>query len=103
MKNGRVFLGRNLGQEDRVRLGGHGETELPADQVCTIRAYLRIASASLTLLSRFLVIQPEDHLCRVVACNLYPFEKTIAAADVCVAEAVENVDIGTNKNIQILQ
>ena len=27
-------------------------------------------------------------------CNLYPFEKTIAGEGVCVAEAVENIDIG---------
>ena len=31
---------------------------------------------------------------RLVVCNLYPFEKTIAAEGVCVAEAVENIDIG---------
>ncbi|ELU08339.1 hypothetical protein CAPTEDRAFT_20325 [Capitella teleta] len=31
---------------------------------------------------------------RVVVCNLYPFVKTISAADVTVAEAVENIDIG---------
>ena len=31
---------------------------------------------------------------RVVVCNLYPFVKTIAADDVTVAEAVENIDIG---------
>ncbi len=31
---------------------------------------------------------------RLVACNLYPFEKTISADDVTVAEAVENIDIG---------
>ncbi len=31
---------------------------------------------------------------RVVVCNLYPFEKTVAADSVCVAEAVENIDIG---------
>ncbi|XP_071497753.1 bifunctional purine biosynthesis protein ATIC-like [Diadema antillarum] len=31
---------------------------------------------------------------RVVACNLYPFEQTIAKPDVAVADAVENIDIG---------
>ena len=31
---------------------------------------------------------------RLVVCNLYPFEKTVAADGVCVAEAVENIDIG---------
>ncbi|XP_041458155.1 bifunctional purine biosynthesis protein ATIC-like [Lytechinus variegatus] len=31
---------------------------------------------------------------RVVACNLYPFEQTIAKPDVTVADAVENIDIG---------
>jgi len=31
---------------------------------------------------------------RVVVCNLYPFEKTIANSEVTVAEAVENIDIG---------
>nr|XP_054749727.1 bifunctional purine biosynthesis protein ATIC-like [Lytechinus pictus] len=30
----------------------------------------------------------------VVACNLYPFEQTIAKPDVTVADAVENIDIG---------
>lgn len=30
----------------------------------------------------------------LVACNLYPFEKTIAADDVTIAQAVEEVDIG---------
>ncbi|XP_063707254.1 bifunctional purine biosynthesis protein ATIC [Culicoides brevitarsis] len=31
---------------------------------------------------------------QVVACNLYPFELTVAKADVTVADAVENIDIG---------
>ena len=31
---------------------------------------------------------------RVVACNLYPFEQTIAKPDVAVEDAVENIDIG---------
>ncbi|XP_030828511.1 bifunctional purine biosynthesis protein PURH [Strongylocentrotus purpuratus] len=31
---------------------------------------------------------------RVVACNLYPFEQTIAKPEVAVADAVENIDIG---------
>ena len=35
-------------------------------------------------------IQPID----LVVCNLYPFQRTIARADVTVAEAVENIDIG---------
>lgn len=30
----------------------------------------------------------------VVACNLYPFVKTVAKADVTVEEAIENIDIG---------
>jgi phosphoribosylaminoimidazolecarboxamide formyltransferase/IMP cyclohydrolase len=30
----------------------------------------------------------------VVVCNLYPFQKTVAAADVTIAKAVEEVDIG---------
>lgn len=30
-----------------------------------------------------------------VACNLYPFESTIAKSDVTLAMAVEEVDIGT--------
>lgn len=33
-------------------------------------------------------------LYRVVVCNLYPFVKTISAADVTYAQAVENIDIG---------
>lgn len=35
-------------------------------------------------------IQPID----LVVCNLYPFEQTIAATDVTLAEAVEQIDIG---------
>ncbi|MGM0547876.1 MAG: bifunctional phosphoribosylaminoimidazolecarboxamide formyltransferase/IMP cyclohydrolase [Bacillota bacterium] len=35
-------------------------------------------------------IEPID----LVVCNLYPFAKTIAKADVTLAEAVENIDIG---------
>ncbi|XP_067928069.1 bifunctional purine biosynthesis protein ATIC-like isoform X2 [Watersipora subatra] len=31
---------------------------------------------------------------KVVVCNLYPFTKTVAAEDVTIAKAVENVDIG---------
>ena len=31
---------------------------------------------------------------RLVACNLYPFESTIAKPDVTVATAVEQIDIG---------
>ena len=31
---------------------------------------------------------------RVVACNLYPFVKTVAKEGVTVAEAVEQIDIG---------
>jgi phosphoribosylaminoimidazolecarboxamide formyltransferase/IMP cyclohydrolase len=30
----------------------------------------------------------------LVACNLYPFQETVAKADVTLAEAVENIDIG---------
>eukprot|EP01134_Creolimax_fragrantissima_P007908 CFRG7908T1 len=30
----------------------------------------------------------------IVVCNLYPFEKTVAKADVTIADAVENIDIG---------
>ncbi|KAF7486851.1 hypothetical protein GHT09_000683 [Marmota monax] len=33
-------------------------------------------------------------LSRVVACNLYPFVKTVASPDVTVEEAVEQIDIG---------
>lgn len=33
-------------------------------------------------------------LVRVVVCNLYPFVKTIAAPDVTVEAAVEQIDIG---------
>ncbi|KAM5126968.1 bifunctional purine biosynthesis protein ATIC-like [Callospermophilus lateralis] len=34
------------------------------------------------------------NLIRVVACNLYPFVKTVASPDVTVEEAVEQIDIG---------
>lgn len=30
----------------------------------------------------------------IVACNLYPFVKTISRPDVTIADAVENIDIG---------
>lgn len=33
----------------------------------------------------------------LVACNLYPFEKTIASENVTIAQAVEEVDIGMRK------
>lgn len=31
---------------------------------------------------------------RVVVCNLYPFVKTISAADATYEQAIENIDIG---------
>jgi hypothetical protein len=37
---------------------------------------------------------------RVVVCNLYPFVKTVSSADVTVAEAVENIDIGEWSNLR---
>jgi len=41
--------------------------------------------------------------CRVVVCNLYPFVKTISAADVKVEEAVEQIDIGeATRNTRIV-
>jgi len=33
-------------------------------------------------------------ICRLVVCNLYPFSQTVAAGDVTIDDAVEQIDIG---------
>ena len=37
-----------------------------------------------------------DVCCSLVVCNLYPFSQTVAADDVTVDDAVEQIDIGMN-------
>lgn len=40
----------------------------------------------------------EQHIDKIdiVVCNLYPFKETVAQPDVTIAQAVEEIDIGTN-------
>ena len=35
-----------------------------------------------------------DECCSLIVCNLYPFSQTVAAGDVAVDDAVEQIDIG---------
>lgn len=114
-KTGLIELGRNLQRLGFTLVASGGTAKSLRDAQLTVKDVSDISGAPEILGGRVKTLHPSVHggilarltpsdqadlqkqniqLIQLVVCNLYPFVETVSKADVTLADAVENIDIG---------